>query len=319
MLRAVVFAAVGLVVMACSASDESTTQTTRQISRETVDESGDPAASAPPLATTAPPGPSSLPSTTTTTSTDPVGITRPFVDPSICEATTRWGTDWGGEAAGEEWRLFARSSADPIAVQIFAEPELGPTGPYAMVLRYLDRRADAANRRTEPIGDFDVALDVLPHGHANAFWNLDDGGEGYLRSRGLDRVTVVGIIEGLTVPNDEVGRPGFDYTPQTQTSTGIEFLHQGIWKTPSSGSYAAIECATPDGQGSFRIGATHGLADPIVEYAFVSDRPAPIEVGYRDGSLIVINGPSDRPNAPTLDDVRNADDAIWTAIPPLND
>lgn len=318
MLRAVVFAAVGLVVMACSSSEESTTQTTSQISRETVDESGNPAATAPPLATTAPAGPSSLPSTTTTTSTEPVGITRPFVDPSICEATTRWGTDWGGDAAGEEWRLFARSSADPIAVQIFAQPELGPTGPYAMVLRYPDRRADAASRETEPIGDFDVALDVLPHGHANAFWNLDDGGEGYLRARGLDRVTVIGIIEGLTVPNDEVGPPGFDYTPQAETSTGIELLHEGIWKTPSSGSYAAIECATPDGQGSFRIGATHELADPSVEYAFVSDRPAPIEVGYRDGSLIVINGPSDRPNAPTLDDVHNADDMTWTAIPSLD-
>ncbi len=240
---------------------------------------------------------------------------RPFVDPSICEATTRWGGELAGEADGLKWSLFSRPSSGPIAIQIIADPELGPTGPYAMVLRYVDRWADVENRETEPIGEFAVALDVVPNGNAHAHWNLDDGGEGYVRSRGLERDTVVGIIERLSVRHDGDDRPGFDYAPTTGTSTGGDLLHEGIWAPSASGSYAGIECTSPDGEAIYRIAATHGAADPIVEYAFVSDRPAPIEVGYQQGSMIVINGPSGRSDAPTVSDVRNADDETWTSIP----
>lgn len=184
-----------------------------------------------------------------------------------------------------------------------------------MVLRYVDRRAGVENRETEVIGDFAVALDIVPNGNAHAFWNLDDDGEGYLRSRGLDRDTVVGILEGLTVRDESDDRGGFDFAPPAETSNGVELLHEGIWGT-YSGSYAAIECMSPDGEAIYRIGATHGVVDPIVEYAFVSDRPPPLEVGYREGSLIVIDGFGDRPDAPKVDDVHNADEATWAAIPP---
>lgn len=184
-----------------------------------------------------------------------------------------------------------------------------------MVLRYVDRRAGVENRETEVIGDFAVAVDMVPNGNAHAFWNLDDGGEGYLRSRGLDRDTVVGILEGLTVRDESDDRSGFDFAPSAETSNGVELLHEGIWGT-YSGSYAAIECTSPDGEAFYRIGATHGVVDTIVEYAFVSDRPPPLEVGYREGSLIVIDGFGDRPDAPKVDDVHNADETTWAAIPP---
>lgn len=213
--------------------------------------------------------------------------------------------------------MFARSSTGPISVQILADPERGPTGPYAMLLRYVDRSAGVENRETEPIGDFDVLLNVVPNGNAHAFWNLDDGGEGYLRSRGLARETVVDILEGLKATGEQDDRVGFDYVPSAETSTVVELLHEGVWGTPR-GSYAGFECVTPDGEGLYRVGAIHGVVDPIVEYAFVSDRPAPIEVGYRDGSLVVINGFGDGPDAPMIDDVYNTDEATWTAIPPLN-
>ncbi len=186
-----------------------------------------------------------------------------------------------------------------------------------MVLRYVDRQFGVENRKTEMIGTFAVALDTAPNGNAHAFWNLDDGGEGYLRSRGLDRDTVVGILEGLTVGDESDARNGFNFALSAETLNGVELLHEGIWGT-YSGSYSAIECASPDGEAFYRIGATHGVVDPIVEYAFVSDRPPPLEVGYREGSLIVIDGFGDRPDAPTIDEVHNADETTWAAIPPRN-
>lgn len=240
------------------------------------------------------------------------------MDPSICTATSRWGGEWkGGSDGGFEgvaWTLFARSSTDPISIQIIGDPVRGPAGPYAMVLRYGDRRADVENRETENIGDFAVAVDMVPNGNAHARWNLDGGGEGYLRSRGLDRNTVVGILEGLTVRDESDDRKGFNLAPSVETSNVVELLHEGLWGT-YSGSYAAIECGSPDGEAVYRISAINDVVDPIVEYAFVSDRPPPLEVGYREGSLIVIDGFGDRPDAPTVDDVHNADETTWAAIP----
>jgi len=322
MRRIVVMAAmVTVAASACTSDDGPTSLPVTEITVETSDGSGatasvtTPTAITPPTTavatstktpTTLPVAPSTMTSATVLAT---AGVVRPIVDPSICSATGRW----GGDFEDLTWTLFARSSAGAISIQIIGDPERGPTGPYAMLLRYVDRRAGVEGRETEPIGDFIVALDEVPNGNAHAFWNLEDGGEGYLRSRGLDREAVVGILEGLTVRGETDSQRGFDYVPAEATA-GVELLHEGIWRT-YSGSYAGIECTSTDGEARYRIGATYDVDDPIVEYAFVSDRPAPIDVGYRDGSLIVINGFGDDPDAPTVGDVHNADQATWNAIP----
>lgn len=318
----VVAAMVTVAASACRSDDGPTSRPVTEITIETSDGSGATESVTTPTATT-PPTTAVATSTTTpttisvatstTTSTAVLGtasrVVRPIVDPSICAATGRW----GGDFEDLTWNLFARSSVGAISIQIIGDPERGPTGPYAMLLRYTDRRAGVEGRETEPIGGFVVALDEFPNGNAHVFWNLDDGGEGYLRSRGLDREAVVGILEGLTVRGETDPEPGFDYVPADATAS-VELLHEGIWRT-YSGSYAGIECTSADGEARYRIGATYDADDPIVEYAFVSDRPAPIDVGYRDGSLIIIDGFGNHPDAPTVGDVDNADDATWNAIP----
>ncbi len=315
-----IVAAVIFVASACTSDERSTSPSPTEVTIETTDA---------PDATASVTSPPTTPSTTTqvvsstttsatitvaattTSTTVPAspGIVRPIVAPAICEPTSRW----GGEFTDTTWNLFARSSTGAISVQIIGDPEHGPTGPYAMLLRYVDRRAGVEGRETEPIGAFNVALEEVPNGNAHAFWNLDDGGEGYLRTRGLNRGTVVGIIESLTVRGDGDPQPGFDYLPEGE-SADIQLLHEGSWGN-YSGSGAGIECVSPDGQARYRISATNEVDDPIVEYAFVSDRPAPIDVGYQQGSLIIIDGFGGHPDAPTVGDVHNADETTWAAIP----
>lgn len=51
----------------------------------------------------------------------------------------------------------------------------------------------------------------------------------------------------------------------------------------------------------------------MYQYASVIDRPVPLVVGYRDGTLTVIQGIAD-PSAPTIDDVVNADVRVWAEL-----
>jgi hypothetical protein len=53
--------------------------------------------------------------------------------------------------------------------------------------------------------------------------------------------------------------------------------------------------------------------DPILQYGAVIDRPVPLEVGYREGSLLVISGPQD-PSAPRVADVIDAEPDVWEQL-----
>ncbi|MEO6652706.1 MAG: hypothetical protein ABIP17_08640 [Ilumatobacteraceae bacterium] len=238
----------------------------------------------------------------------PEPIRRPIVDPSICEPNYRV----GGELGDERWNPFSRSSDGPISIQIIGDHQLGPAGPYGMLLRYTDRSFGVEGRETEPIGDWDVAVEMVPNGNSHLFWNLPDGGEGYLRSRGLDREAVVGIVGSLTARD---AAAGFDYQPASDIGGGLELTEEGTWGSHDGWS-AAIECTDPDHDAIYRIATMGGTVDAIVEYAFVSDRPVPLEVGYQGDTLVVINGYiGNDADPPTVADVFNADEATWTAIP----
>jgi hypothetical protein len=183
-----------------------------------------------------------------------------------------------------------------------------------MLLRYTDRRFDAEQRETESIGTWDVAVEMVPNGNSHLFWNLPDGGEGYLRSRGLDRDTVVGIVESLTARESATG---FDYLESADTADRLAPIAEGTWGA-GTGWYSGIECTDASNESIYRIATLGDVDDPIVEYAFVSDRPAPLEVGYRGDTIVVINGfVRNDARPPTVADVFDADEAEWNTIAEL--
>ena len=238
---------------------------------------------------------------------EPEVLLRPFVYPQACEAL-----------AAREWtldldvlHLFGRRSSSPFSIQVIGDPELGVGGPFALALRSADRtRPD----EVEPvrIGDRDVAVVVRDNGNGAARWDLDDGGEGYVRSRGLDREQLIAIVMALTAPADNRdgdATDGFDV--DQPLPAGFELLETGT-NTDLSLRLGTLDCRNPDERHIFRIGALSG--DPVFEYAAVIDRHVPLAVGRRDGAVIVIDGPDSAERPPTVADVVTADPDTWADL-----
>jgi hypothetical protein len=71
---------------------------------------------------------------------------------------------------------------------------------------------------------------------------------------------------------------------------------------------ARFECHVAATGYVYTISAVNG--DPVFQYGGVIDRPRPLEVGIRNGTLIVIDGFADA-EAPTVDDVIDANLMTW--------
>jgi hypothetical protein len=204
--------------------------------------------------------------------------------------------------------LFARPTAGPFTIQIIGDPVGGPAAPFALVQRYPEQR-EIAQRNTVDVGGRSVVIvaDGSVNGNGEIFWNLADGSEGYLRSRGLDRDALVGIVASLTPRDPNAAIPGFDYAPDPAGPAALQLLVEHM-NTGVQGRVTFFECQVASTTFIYRITAVVG--DPVYEYAIVIDAPVPLEVGYRKGTLVVIRGITDRA-APTLDDVVNADPDVW--------
>ncbi len=99
---------------------------------------------------------------------------------------------------GEPLTLFARSSAEAVPIQIIASQANGPAGPFAVVQRFFDGNRTPSGVDPLVIGETKVLVSVFDNGNVEASWSLDDGSQGYLRSRGLSREAVVEIVAGLS-------------------------------------------------------------------------------------------------------------------------
>lgn len=149
----------------------------------------------------------------------PAGIVRPSVESDRCEPlAAREFAD-----ATRDLHLFAAPVTDPTPIQIIGDPIGGPTVPFALVQRY-PRQAFAPGSETIAIHGWSVAVTVYDNGNGDARWNLTDGTEGYLRSRGLDRDAVIGIIASLTPRDPTAEIPGFDYVPDPSTTSKLELV-----------------------------------------------------------------------------------------------
>jgi hypothetical protein len=205
--------------------------------------------------------------------------------------------------------LFARPTVGPFSIQVIGDPAGGPVAPFALVQRYSDQ-LDHSERGAIDINGWKVGVATYDNDNGEARWNLADGGQGYLRSRGLDRDTLVGIVGALTARDATAVVPGFDYTPVEAAAPRLQLLAEHL-NTNVTGWIASYECQVAATSYIYRIAAIDG--DPVFQYAAVIDRPAPIEIGYRQGTLIVIGGIGD-PAAPTVADVDNAAPEAWLQL-----
>ena len=205
--------------------------------------------------------------------------------------------------------LFARPTAGPFSIQIIGDPAAGPAGPFALVQRYADQ-LNRPQRQTTDVNGWKVGVNVFDNGNGAAVWNLPDGGQGYVRSRGLDRDTLVGIVASLTTRDSGAAIPGFDYLPDPTASPALQLLAEHL-NTDVQGSVAVFECQVVATSYIYRIAALDG--DPVFQYAGVIDRPVPLEVGVQEGIVVVIQGTND-PTAPTIHDIVNADPDAWRRL-----
>ena len=265
---------------------------------------------------------STLPATTAKTSTTalivsittappvPSGIVRPYVDPSICTPLS------ATESAPIEYALrpFARAGNQTLPIQVIGDRTLGPTGPFAVLLRYIDQYPSGSGRGETPINGWDVEVRTYPNGNGRATWNLPDGTQGYLRSRGLDADALTSIVAALTPRDLTAAIPGFDYAPMPERAQQLELLGEHL-NTGLHGQSASFECRVEATAFNYRISAFRAATDndPVSEFMSVIDRPVPLEVAMQDGTLIAVTGLA-HGSAPTVAQVHNADPAVWAEL-----
>lgn len=252
-----------------------------------------------PTASSAPASPTS--STSAQDNPGAASITRPVTERLTCDPVS------ARETFTEGLTLFARPSANPIPIQVVADPVDGPVGPFAVVQRFFgdDRR---------PTGDEAVDIDgttfwirLVDDGNGVAEWDVGDGSFGYVRSRGLDRTALLDLLGALEPRAATASIPGFEYAPP---DGGPDLLHEQM-NTDVGGEVGSSECVVASTGYQYRLSAING--DPVFQYGGVIDRPVPLEVGLSGSSLIVISGVAD-PNAPTVADVVEADSDVWLEL-----
>jgi hypothetical protein len=91
----------------------------------------------------------------------------------------------------------------------------------------------------------------------------------------------------------------------------FQSLHEGV-DTDVSGTTAGSDCEAPALDGTYPLTAVAG--DPLFQYGAVIDRHVPLEVGYRDGTLLMVHGGPDVDGRPTVADAVDADDERWATL-----
>lgn len=230
-------------------------------------------------------------------SIEPEGVTRPVFPPEVCEATFARGNNL---PLTDDVTFFARPSDNPIAIQIIGTDETTPAEPFAWVQRSFGDNRDVRELR------------VLDNGNGDASWDVGDGSQGYIRTRGLDETQVREIMNALTPLPAGAEFPGFVVDSDVWRS-----LHEAM-NTGLTGSGARSGCQVqgvePEIAGvtlPYTLFAVNG--DPVLRYGAVIDRPIPLDVAVVDQTVIIVSG-FDDPAAPNAADVIETDPDTWRAL-----
>ena len=245
-------------------------------------------------------------------------VVRPVVDPTVCESFSAIDGALAGlplNPGNLPLTLFGRPSSAPIPIQIIGDPVDGPTKPFAVIQRSFDAETEPSGQEAVDVNGVTVWVTARPDGDGEAVWNLPDGSQGYLRTRGLERDDVVAILTALTPRSPDSAIPGFDYDTGP---AGLGLVTERLNTDVTIGNLAGSHCRVADTGSVYRIWSISGGA--LYQFASVIDRPVPVDVGITNGTVIVISGPAD-PTGPTVEDVINADEGTWLELlaRPAND
>jgi hypothetical protein len=208
------------------------------------------------------------------------------------------------------YRPFAIGREEPIPLQVIAEPTDGLAKPFAVVIRLFASDRDFPSDHPVVINGTEVNITINETGNGQAAWSLPDGSKAYLRSRDLDQAAIEALVARLTPRDRSAPIPGFDIAP-TGDPHELVLLHEHL-STGLSGTVTIFECRLVTSQYVYRVRVIDG--DPVFVAFGIIDVPRPYAVGVNGDGVITIYGLPD-PNAPTLQQVVNADPATWAALP----
>lgn len=236
-------------------------------------------------------------------------VLRPVLASSECTPASATAYETPTEAPPPPLHLFGRRVDDPVPIQVFADPDLGPTGPFAAAILY-----DEPSQPMPAPGSFWASVDVggnagvvatSDDGRVDVVWSLPDGSQVVLRSTGLGDDATIAFARSLEPRGADADIPGLD------TGTDDLVLAAESMNDDVRGAFSSSECALVDEPGYYVAGSVRG--DPVFQYLALVDRPdAPDDVERRgDGIVFVVSR-----NAPALDAsvVIDAEPVDWVAL-----
>lgn len=224
-------------------------------------------------------------------------VLRPTISSEVCRDGVAEGDARRASAIDGPLQPFAIAQASPFPIQIVGEVD-DPAQPFAVLLRYV-----TASQRG-PTG-----VRVYDNGNGEASLGLQDGTWAYVRSRGMTEDELVALTRRMTPRALSHPVPGFDLTGRSGPQVLHEHLNTGL-RTASA--VFACTASTAVGDVPFRV-LVAGFGEPVLAYLAVIDRSPPLAVRRNGDGVLLISGP-DLSEAPTLDDVVDADQATWDSL-----
>ncbi|MEM8621746.1 MAG: hypothetical protein AAGF73_18725 [Actinomycetota bacterium] len=187
------------------------------------------------------------------------------------------------------WQPFTRSREEGAAVHAVADPASGAAGPFAVILRLYESSRPTGGDDPVEIGGNQVYIRVLEDvddpgeiGNGEAVWDLPDGSQGYLRSRGLNQRDIESIVTSLQPRPANDPLPGFDYDTDGSQPERLTLVAEGTNNLNSSAGYR-IECALDIAAVSLTVVNDEGL----LPYVMVIDRFPPKWVEQRNNAVLI--------------------------------
>jgi hypothetical protein len=226
--------------------------------------------------------------------TERAGLDRPLIESSVCVPVSASQYDTPTEAAPPPLHVFGRRANAPMPIQIFADRELGPTGPFVVAIRYAEPPTPAPEPGTlwkaVDIDDTAAALAAWPDGRRSMVWDLPDGSQVVLRSTGIDEPALLEFARSLVPREPTASVPGLD-TPSGSLALTAESMNDDV-----RGNHSSSECQLTAEQGYYVAGSVGG--DPVFQYLALVDRAdIPDDVERRGDGIVYVTSRG----APALD------------------
>jgi hypothetical protein len=224
-------------------------------------------------------------------------VLRPTISSEVCRDGVADGDARRASPIDGPLQPFAIAQASPFPIQIVGEVD-DPAQPFAVLLRYT-----SASQR------WPTGVRVFDSGNGEGSWILQDGTWAYVRSRGMTEDELVALTRRMTPRALSHPVPGFDLS----AGSGPQVLHEHL-NTGLRAASAVFTCTVSTGGGDVPYSVlVAGFGEPVLAYLAVIDRSPPLAVRRNGDGVLLISGP-DLPEAPTLDDVVDADQATWDSL-----